>query len=111
MQERYLMAAGLIIMCSNFLQVISAFQFIGILVLTIYRMLTGNVLKFLLVYTTLLYGLAAAVYVLGHDPLAEHETEVEFSANEVSVHAALVFCHWKASVIGIKDNSICCNCM
>jgi predicted CDP-diglyceride synthetase/phosphatidate cytidylyltransferase len=80
------MAACLIITFSNFLQVISAFEFIGILVLTIYRMLTGDLLKFLLVYTTLLYGLALAIYVLGHDAFADHATHVEFSANDVSVY-------------------------
>jgi hypothetical protein len=66
-QERQLLAAGLIIGFSTLLPIISAFKFISVIVLTVYRMVTGDVLRFLVIYIILLYGFATAMYVLVHD--------------------------------------------
>jgi hypothetical protein len=64
-----------VVLFSNFLTIISAFKFIGVLILTIYRMLTGDILRFLIVYIILLYGFAIAMYVLVHDSTPDHVAE------------------------------------
>ncbi len=58
------MAAGLIVMFSNLLLLISAFKAFGVLILTVYRMLTGDVFQFIVVYMILLYGFATALHVV-----------------------------------------------
>jgi hypothetical protein len=85
-QERNLLAAGLLVMFSNLLPIISPFKWIGKLVLTIYRMLTGDVLKFLFLYVILLYGFATAMHVLVYDAAAENLEGLDVSPNEVNFH-------------------------
>ncbi len=86
------MAAGLIIIFTNFLAILLAFKFVGILVLTIYRMLTGDVLRFLIVYIILLYGFATSLFVLVHDGPSEGEGGLQASPGEVCMHVCMYVC-------------------
>ncbi len=87
-QERSLMAAGMVVMFSNLLNIITAFEFIGVLILTVYRMLTTDIFRFLIVYVILLYGFSIAMHVLVFD--ADLDNSEDFkgfdeSPNEVRV--------------------------
>ncbi len=84
------MAAGVLIMFSNLLTIFSAFKFIGELVLTVYRMLTRDILRFLIVYVTLLYGFATALHVLIYD--ATYEGEYNESPNQVTTYVCMYVC-------------------
>jgi hypothetical protein len=83
-QERLLMSAGLIIGFCTLLPIISAYKFISVIVLTVYRMVTGDVLRFLVMYIILLYGFATAMYVLVHDGAALEPKGMNASPNDVS---------------------------
>jgi len=48
----------------NLLNLLIPFKFVGMLVVTIYRMLVGDIARFLIVYLILLYGFGTASYVL-----------------------------------------------
>jgi hypothetical protein len=85
-QERDLMASGLIIMFSNLLLLIAAFKSIGVLIITVYHMLTGDVFEFLVVYVILLYGFATALFVLVHDASVGDLGGLDLSPNQVSMH-------------------------
>mmetsp|Transcript_35400 Transcript_35400/g.85463 ORF Transcript_35400/g.85463 Transcript_35400/m.85463 type:complete len:1276 (+) Transcript_35400:192-4019(+) len=60
--ELQLIGVAAIFLWSNFLNALLLFKFIGTLVQTIYRMLFGDVLRFLVVYIILLGGFAFAFY-------------------------------------------------
>jgi hypothetical protein len=82
------MALALVILFSNLLNIIIPFKFIGEMVVSMYRMLTGDILRFLFVYVILLYGFAIAMYVLVHDNYIDHPGGLDFSANEVICSSA-----------------------
>ncbi len=93
-QERDLMAIGLIVMFSNLLTIMSAFEFIGVLILTVYRMLTRDVLQFLIVYIVLLYGFATAMHVLVYDSAVEDPEDLkglDVSPNQVMMRFVYIY--------------------
>jgi hypothetical protein len=79
------MAAGLLVMFANLLNIIAIFEFVCIVVRTVYRMLTGDVLRFIIVYVVMLYGFGLAMYVLIHEGYSEQVPGLTHSANQVSV--------------------------
>ncbi len=79
------MSVGLIIGFSTLLPIISAFKFISVIVLTVYRMVTGDVFRFVVIYIILLYGFATAMYVLAHNGLTSESRGLSVSPNQVSV--------------------------
>ena len=117
------MATGLIIMFSALLPVISAFKFIGVLILTVYRMLTGDIFRFLVVYIILLYGFSAAMYMLMPadtyearlDPKCAHADfhGLDNSTIKVSPHICDLL-HVKAMLVctlGCDQMRFLCECM
>ena len=81
-QERNLMAACAMVLFRNFLTIIAAFKFMGVLILTIYRMLMGDVLRFLIVYIVLLYSFAIALYVLVHDAVEQDVDDLDLQQEQ-----------------------------
>mmetsp|Transcript_33915 Transcript_33915/g.85739 ORF Transcript_33915/g.85739 Transcript_33915/m.85739 type:complete len:215 (-) Transcript_33915:1829-2473(-) len=51
-------------MFCNVLPIVTAFKYIGVLVLTTYRMLISDIARFILVYIVMLLGFSTAMYVL-----------------------------------------------
>jgi hypothetical protein len=84
------MAAALVVLFSNLLNIIIPFKFIGEMVVSMYRMLTGDILRFLCVYIVLLYGFASAMYVLVHENYVESEG-LSLSPSEVRFRVSVCF--------------------
>jgi len=63
-EEHALIACTSVIMFCNVLPIVTAFKYIGVLVLTTYRMLISDIARFILVYIVMLTGFSTAMYVL-----------------------------------------------
>jgi hypothetical protein len=61
----------MVVLFSNLLNIMSSFKRVGFLVPTMYRMLTGDIFRFLWYYFILLWGFSLAMYVLVHAPDCE----------------------------------------
>uniref|UniRef100_A0A6T8NHJ3 Ion transport domain-containing protein n=1 Tax=Hemiselmis andersenii TaxID=464988 RepID=A0A6T8NHJ3_HEMAN len=63
-EEHALIACTSIVMFCNVLPIVTAFKYVGVLVLTTYRMLISDVARFIVVYIVMLLGFSTAMYVL-----------------------------------------------
>ncbi len=79
------MSVGFLVIFCNLLPIISPIKFVGVLVLTIYRMLTGDVFRFFIVYIILLYGFSLALFALVKDTNPEPLGSLDMTPNEVSI--------------------------
>jgi len=77
--ELNLIAAVYVVLGSNLLNLITPFKFFSVLILTIFRMLIADVLRFLVVYCIVLLAFSGAVHVLARSgpPLPENELRDE----------------------------------